>query len=214
MRSSGCLGALALSCVAVQAMLTNFTLDDTAPSIVYTEAPILRCSPDDGECSTDFTSQLFNGTSTITDGTIVIPFTGSAMFVYLSTLGDCIFNLDGTDVFEFSRPNTTHSDEILLAWTNSSMADAPHILRISPKLEDWFIQLDYVIYSHNVPTFRRGAIIGGTVVGALAAAVLLSIGAFWLKRRVRQKRVATRGIPLGDNWVDKPSLRVSRDEEK
>ncbi|KAK6969225.1 hypothetical protein R3P38DRAFT_3147035 [Favolaschia claudopus] len=202
MRSSGCLGALALSCVAVQATLTNFTLDDTAPSIVYTETPILRCSPDDGECSPDFTSQLFNGTSTMTDGTIVIPFTGSAMFVYLSTLGD------------FQSPNTTHSDEILLAWTNTSMADAPHILRISPKLEDWFIQLDYVIYSHNVPTFRRGAIIGGTVVGALAAAVLLSIGAFWLKRRVRQKRVATRGILLGDNWVDKPSLRVSRNEEK
>ncbi|KAJ7853037.1 hypothetical protein B0H14DRAFT_2758967 [Mycena olivaceomarginata] len=65
-----------LLCIAaVRGGFTNFTLDDTSPTITYTETPTARCSP--GACDPDLTSRLHNGTSTITAGTIVVPFTGA-----------------------------------------------------------------------------------------------------------------------------------------
>ncbi|KAJ6527797.1 hypothetical protein B0H19DRAFT_1334655, partial [Mycena capillaripes] len=191
-----------LLCItAVRGGLRNFTLDDTSTTITYTETTV-RCSP--GACDTGLTSRLHNGTSTITAGTIIVPFTGSAAYVYLGTLGDCIFNLDGNNVSTFSRPDGSHADDIFLAWTNTTMSDEPHVFRISPQNVNWFIQLDYMIYSKS----RRGAINGG-VVGGVAAAALLSVGAFLLRRRQNQGRLSTRGVPLGDDWTDSPSIKLT-----
>ncbi|KAJ7355161.1 hypothetical protein DFH08DRAFT_803205 [Mycena albidolilacea] len=133
-----------LCIAAVRGGFTNFTLDDTSPTITYTETPTARCSP--GACDPGLTSRLHNGMSTITAGTIIVPFTGSAAYVYLGTLGDCIFNLDGNNVSTFSRPDGSHADDIFLAWTNTTMSDELHVLTISPQNVDWFIQLDYMIY--------------------------------------------------------------------
>ncbi|KAJ6534977.1 hypothetical protein B0H19DRAFT_1080384 [Mycena capillaripes] len=199
-----------LLCIAaVRGGLTNFTLDDTSPTITYTETPTARCSP--GACDPSLTSRLHNGTSTITTGTIIVPFTGSAAYVYLGTLRDCIFNLDGNNVSTFSRPDGSHADDIFLAWTNTTMSDEPHVLTISPQNVDWFIQLDYMLYSHNAGTSKshRGAITG-VVLGGVAAAALLSVGAFLLRRRRKnQRRLSTRGVPLGDDWTDKPSIKLT-----
>ncbi|KAJ7792163.1 hypothetical protein B0H14DRAFT_3160456 [Mycena olivaceomarginata] len=180
-----------LSIAAVRGGLTNFTLDDTSPTVTYTETPTVRCSP-------GLTSRLHNGTSTITAGTIVVPFAGSAAYVYLGTLGDCIFNLDGNNVSTFSRPDGSHTDDIYLAWTDTTMSDEPHVFTISPQNVDWFIQLDYMIYSHNAGTSKshRGAINGG-VVGGVAAAALLSVGAFLLRRRQNQRDSFPRVVSVG-----------------
>ncbi|KAJ7469760.1 hypothetical protein B0H11DRAFT_2043307 [Mycena galericulata] len=204
------LWVIALVCVAgVRSKDTNYTLDDTSPAIIYTpnQSPILRCSPD--VCDPATTSMLHNGTATITGGSIIIPFTGSAVYVYLGMLGNCMFNLDGIVVGEFENSNISLADNIYLAFMNWSMPDVPHVLTIYPQVSGWFIELDYIIYTHNPSKLNRGTIIGG-VVGGIAAAAILSVGAFFLRRRRKQKQLSTRGIPLGDHWPDKPNIKLAR----
>lgn len=76
------LWAVAFFCSAVRGTLTNYTLDDTFPDIVYTQppldydsfaslydgGPLPPCHPGSPAC--------FNGTSSVTGGTIIVPFTG------------------------------------------------------------------------------------------------------------------------------------------
>jgi hypothetical protein len=52
-------------------------------------------------------------------------------------------------------------------------------------------------------------VINGGVVGGVAAAALLSVGAFLLRRHQNQKRLSRRGVPLGDDWTDKPSIKLT-----
>ncbi|KAF7326565.1 hypothetical protein MVEN_02609700 [Mycena venus] len=170
------LWAVALLCVGVHGGATNYTLDDTSPAIVYTQAPLIRCSP--GACDPDWTARLHNGTSSTTEAPIIIPFVGSAVYVYLGVLGFGTVNLDGKDVSVFfSATNASDANDIFLAFEDTTMPDAPHILTIYPQKAD-YIQFDYVIFTHNPRKSHRGAIIGG-VIGGVAAAAILSVGAFF-----------------------------------
>ncbi|KAJ7229389.1 hypothetical protein C8J57DRAFT_1583337 [Mycena rebaudengoi] len=58
--------------------------------------------------------------------------------------------------------------------------------------------------SHNS---HVGAIIGD-VLGGVAAAAILCVGLFILRRSGKQRRLSTRGIALGDNLPDKPNPRL------
>ncbi|KAF7340542.1 hypothetical protein MSAN_02125700 [Mycena sanguinolenta] len=194
------LWTVAALCVAVHGGLTNFTLDDASPVISYTPAPLQQCTP---EVCPEPAVPPYNGTSsTVVVGHISIPFVGSAVYVYLSVQGSCSFNLDDQVV-----GNASNLEFISLAFSNDSLPDSPHVLMIYPGLWGSLIELDYVVFSHNVRT-SRGAIIGG-VVGGIAAATVLSIGGFLLRRRQKRKQLSTRGVPLGDHWPDKPSIQLA-----
>ncbi|KAJ6605925.1 hypothetical protein B0H10DRAFT_2228785 [Mycena sp. CBHHK59/15] len=88
------------------------------------------------------------------------------------------------------------------------MPDAPHVLMIYPEQAGRVIQLDHVVYSHN-PSRKShlGAILGG-VLGGVAVAVILSLGALFLRCRERKRQLSTRGIRLSDHWAAKPSLKM------
>ncbi|KAJ7910381.1 hypothetical protein B0H13DRAFT_2012346 [Mycena leptocephala] len=53
------------SAAAVRSALTNYTLDDTSPAIVYTQPPLIRCAPG-VSCDPDWVAGLYNGTSSVT----------------------------------------------------------------------------------------------------------------------------------------------------
>ncbi|KAF7372866.1 hypothetical protein MSAN_00492700 [Mycena sanguinolenta] len=195
---------VAALCIAVRGGMTNFTLDDTSVTITYAPPPLLRCTPD--VCASDPTVPLHNGTSTTVEGAILIPFNGSAVYVYLGITGICMFNLDGMVVGKAIGGN---NNNISLAYHTNGLPDVPHLLMIYSGQPTGIIQFDYAVFSHNVTTQKshRGAIIGGVVAG-VAAAAILSFGAVLLRRRHQQKRISTRGVPLGDHWPDKPSIKL------
>ncbi|KAF7352025.1 hypothetical protein MVEN_01164800 [Mycena venus] len=121
----------ALLCMAVHSVPTNYTLDDTSPVIAYTGTPSLRCAP--GVC--DWSPQLHDGTSTVTNGPITIHFTGSAVYVYLG-MGACTIHppLTGHTLETSLAAQGNISDEIFLAFMNESMPDVPHVLTIGPRV--------------------------------------------------------------------------------
>ncbi|KAJ7890395.1 hypothetical protein B0H13DRAFT_2341026 [Mycena leptocephala] len=132
--NNGCIVPL----IAVRGTLTNYTLDDTFPDIVYTQpphdygsfaslydgGPLPTCHPGSPAC--------FNATSSVNGGSIIVPFTGSAMYVYLgmplvgTNIGECVFNLDGRQVGNF----TFEDEDIQLAFRNTSTPDGPHLFAI------------------------------------------------------------------------------------
>ncbi|KAJ6488427.1 hypothetical protein DFH09DRAFT_1209453 [Mycena vulgaris] len=195
-----------LLCGLVHAAATNHTLDDTSPAVVYTQTPFLRCTPT--TCEAAWTERLFNGTSAITSSPIIVSFTGTAVYVYLGIAGACIFNIDGVKTGVFNDTIPGDENVIHLAYRGTGMADGPHTLTIYPAKAGSFVQFDYVVYTTgSARKSRVGAIVGGVVGGVVFVAVL-SAAAFFVRRRERQKRLSTRGIPLGDHWPDKPSIKL------
>ncbi|KAJ7748321.1 hypothetical protein DFH07DRAFT_830338 [Mycena maculata] len=186
-----------------RAALTNFTIDDTSPAVVYAETPFARCDP-----SVCPSSNLFNGTSSFTASPINISFTGNAVYVHLGASGLCFFSIDGLDTGSFFDSTPGDGGNIYLAYRNTTLADTLHTLTIQPITPGAVIQFDYLVYTHNVPSkLLVGAIVGG-VVGGVVFTVGLSIAALFLGRRDRRRKLATRGIPLGDHWPDRPSLKL------
>ncbi|KAJ7083918.1 hypothetical protein C8R43DRAFT_1051920 [Mycena crocata] len=196
---------LGLLCAVVHARLTNYTIDDTSPAVTYTQDPLIRCTL--GSCDPSWTDRLHNGTSSTTSSPIMVSFTGTAVYVFLETYGRCIFNIDGVQAGVYT--NIAESDtNISLAYHNTALRPGPHTLVMYPAKAGSFIQFDYVVYTNNMPKSHLGAIVGG-VVGGLALAAVLTVAAFFLCRREKQKRLSTRGIRLGDHWPDKPSLKLA-----
>ncbi|KAJ7655836.1 hypothetical protein DFH06DRAFT_1473996 [Mycena polygramma] len=135
----------ALLCAPVIAELTNFTVDDTDPSVVYSPTPVLYCSP--SSCPASYTDLLFNGTSTLTQHPIVFSFTGSGIYVFLDvSAGGCVFTVDGEDVGVFNK--TSPNGSIELAYRNTSIPTGSHVLLISPAHTESIIELDYIIYTY------------------------------------------------------------------
>ncbi|KAJ6589249.1 hypothetical protein B0H19DRAFT_1103389 [Mycena capillaripes] len=199
---------IALFCTSVIAELTNYTIDDASPSMVYGPSPILQCNTD--TCPASTTKLLFNGTSTFTQKPTILSFTGSAIYVFMDVSdGGCVFTIDGDDVGFF---NTTSPDgSIELAYHNTSMPAGSHVLLISPAHPESLIELDYIIYTADVQPRRSprkvhvGAIVGG-VIGAVLVTVGLIVGAFFLRRRDERRKLFIRGVPLGDD--DKASINL------
>ncbi|KAJ6602670.1 hypothetical protein DFH09DRAFT_450572 [Mycena vulgaris] len=186
--------------------LTNYTIDDGASAVIYSETPIFQCTR--GTCPEPWTTPLFNGTSTSTEGPIIVAFTGNAVYVYLAIVGACMFNLDGAYVGVFNNTAPTGNVAVQMAYHNTSIPDGPHILLISPAQADMLIDFDYVIYTaatKNFPKAHVGAIVGG-VVGAVALVSGLAVIAFFWRRRDRQRKLFLRGVPLGDG--DKASIKM------
>ncbi|KAJ7731923.1 hypothetical protein DFH07DRAFT_991045 [Mycena maculata] len=164
------------------AALLNYTIDDVAspPALVYTEQPFSRCSP--STCAPSITDKLFNGTSSSTAGPVNISFTGarldklkrtvhlmsegSAVYIYLGFTSACYFEIDGFLAPGFFSEPVGDEDNIELVYQNTTMPDVPHILVIHPATSHSFIQLDYLVYSHNVVGKSHvGAIVGGVIGG-------------------------------------------------
>ncbi|KAJ6605109.1 hypothetical protein B0H10DRAFT_2440221 [Mycena sp. CBHHK59/15] len=186
----------ALLCGAAHARLTNYTLDDTSPAITYTATPLIRCAP--GTCDAAWTARLFNRTSSTTNAYVVVPFTGSAVYAYLSMLGTCMFELDGVVTGAYAHSNASDADEIQPAYWTTGLPDTAHVLTIYPAQAGEVLQLDYIVYTHDAPARKvhLGAIIGG-VLGGVALTAVLSLVAFFSRRHEKQRKLATRGIPLG-----------------
>ncbi|KAJ6534488.1 hypothetical protein DFH09DRAFT_1180522 [Mycena vulgaris] len=203
-----------LLCGNVYGSPMNYTLDDTSPAINYTQAPLLRCAP--GICDAPWTARLFQGTSATTAAPIVVPFTGSAVYVYLGTLGTCMFALDGVVVGAYADgTSTSEAADIRLAYWATDLPDSAHVLTIYPAKEGQFVQLDYIIYTHAsaLRNAHLAAIISG-VLGGGALVGLLSLAAFLVRRREKLRQISMRGIPLGDHWPDQPRLKLALNQKK
>ncbi|KAJ7637431.1 hypothetical protein B0H17DRAFT_1106916 [Mycena rosella] len=190
-----------------RATLKNYTVDDQSLDIVYSQQTFTCPS---ALCPENATEGLFNGTATVTTGAVAFQFTGSALYLFLTLLGDWSFTLDGNlvDEWNFTIPDAVPSG--LPAYNNLSMSmpDGPHNLVIAPVDNTTFtlIGIDYFIYTANAPRKTHvGAIVGG-VIGGLVLSVGLSGAAFVLRRREQRKRLSRRGIPLGDQ--DAASIRL------
>ncbi|KAJ7769338.1 hypothetical protein B0H16DRAFT_1881902 [Mycena metata] len=197
------LSSVVLLCRIASAKLTNYTLDDASPSVQYSNMPILRCSP--STCPESWTSQLFNGTSTLTQSSIVVPFTGTELYVFLIVSdGPCIIEIDGDTVGEFN--NSPGNGSIQLAYRNTSIAAGTHRLMILPAHPETIIEFDYIIYANNVKRKAPiGAIVGG-VCGAVALFAAVIVGIFLLRRREVRRKIFVRGLPLSDD--DKSSINI------
>ncbi|KAJ6629914.1 hypothetical protein B0H10DRAFT_2208486 [Mycena sp. CBHHK59/15] len=176
----------------------NFTIDDASPLVQYDPAPIQHCTR--STCSPEITNLFFNGTNSITEGTIVVPFSGTAVYVFLDFGGACVFNIDGETVATLTS-NTNVLTGIGLVYANTSLSAEDHMLVIAPARPQSWIDFDYVIYT----ALRKrkppvGAIVGGAVGGAALLAGMGVAGVF-LRRRNRRKRLSTRGFVLGEEGV-------------
>ncbi|KAJ6452265.1 hypothetical protein C8R45DRAFT_85803 [Mycena sanguinolenta] len=174
---------LALLCstaTSAFAKLTNHTIDDTSPSVVYNGPVILHCVP--GTCTPGWTNQTFNTTSTITSSSITVSFTGSAVYVFLDATSDVFFTLDNSQDVAFWTPPPPPNGTMHLAYHSASLPATSHVLVIAPST-DGVIDLDYILYTVDVKPTPIGAIVGG-VLGALAALLaLVALVAFLLRRR-------------------------------
>ncbi|KAJ6552560.1 hypothetical protein DFH09DRAFT_1085744 [Mycena vulgaris] len=167
MKSSAILWGLALSFrsvrAAVQPAPSNLTIDDRAPAVNYTPAAPARCPS--ATCPASLAGTLFNGTSTLTNGSISVDFTGNALFVFLDTSGACTFVLDGAPAVSY---NDTSANNIRAAYTKPAIPFGPHTLTIAPAAAGVSIQLDYIVYTAASPVLKKkknvGAIVGGVVV--------------------------------------------------
>ncbi|KAJ7487254.1 hypothetical protein B0H11DRAFT_1114766 [Mycena galericulata] len=194
----------------VNARLTNHTIDDSDPSVMYTHTPIIQCN---ATACPGFTKGLFNGTSTLTESPIVVSFTvsGSALYIYLNTAGVCIFTIDGADVGDFNNSLPNYKPSIQLAYHNTFIPDGHHVLMISPAENTTLLEFDYLIYTSGQTSaprgIRVGAIVGG-VLGGVALVLALLIAAFLLRWRERQRKLYIRGVPLSED--DKTSIRMNQ----
>ncbi|KAJ7487253.1 hypothetical protein B0H11DRAFT_1913417 [Mycena galericulata] len=191
-------------------ILTNHTVDDSDPSVLYTGAPASE------QCNTACPG-LFNGTGTFTASPIIVSFTGSALYIYLAAAGVCTFIIDGDDVgnFNFNNSLPNYKNSIQPAYHNNTIPDGHHVLTISPAATT-LIEFDYLIYTEShvrsgqtsAPRgIRVGAIVGG-VLGRVALILALLIAAFFLRRRERQRKFFNRGVPLSED--DKTSIRMNQ----
>ncbi|KAJ7054284.1 hypothetical protein C8F01DRAFT_1164674 [Mycena amicta] len=193
---------------AVQGRLVNITLDDTSSQITYTATPIFRCPT---ACDPGFQSQLYNGTSSTSLALVIIPFTGTAAYVYLGVNGTVMFQLDGNYVGEHAG---TDGNEIAAALSLDGLSDTLHVLTIvGIDPAHWqnvaSFQLDYFVYTTQQTTnHTRTAAIAGGVVGGVAFFVLLYLGMTLLRRQQQQSRRAARGSWFRGHWKDKPSIQM------
>ncbi|KAJ7078420.1 hypothetical protein B0H15DRAFT_860390 [Mycena belliarum] len=210
MLSSSVLFPFALLCGLVRAGLTNYTIDDGNSAVVYSRTPVLQCSA--STCPESWTSQLFNQTSTMTESPIIIAFTGSAIYVYLTMAGQCIFNIDGIDVGVFNNSGAAAAGNIQLAYSNTSVPDGDHIILISPAHANTLIEFDYAIYTAATNDAKHSARVRAIVAGVLSATVLVSgliTSAFLWRRHERERKFLLRGVRLVDaDKLDKASIKM------
>ncbi|KAF7303911.1 hypothetical protein MIND_00621600 [Mycena indigotica] len=190
----------------VYGRLVNVTLDDTSSQIIYNNPPY-RCTTS-SICDTNFQSGLFNETSSTTTTMIIIPFSGTAAYVYLGINGTAIFQLDGLYVGEYGGTNV---NTITPALALHNLSDRLHVLTIvgvDPVRWDIAaaVQLDSFVYTSKRATNHTGAIVGG-VVGGLVCIALIYLGMTLLRRRQQSKRAA-RGSWFRGKWTDKPSIQM------
>ncbi|KAJ7487252.1 hypothetical protein B0H11DRAFT_2014948 [Mycena galericulata] len=189
----------------VNAVLTNHTVDNGDPSVFYAGTPASM------HCNATSCPGLFNGTGTLTASPIIVSFTGSALYIYLTAAGVCTFTIDGADVGIFNNSLPNYKKSIQPAYHNISIPDGHHVLTISPAATT-LIEFDYLIYTSGQTSMPRGirqvgAIIGG-VLGGVALVLALLIAAFFLRRCERQRKLFIRGVPLSED--DKTSIRMNQ----
>ncbi|KAJ6528216.1 hypothetical protein DFH09DRAFT_1094476 [Mycena vulgaris] len=196
MKSSAILWALALSFrsvrAAVQPAPSNLTIDDRAPAVNYTPAAPARCPS--ATCPASLAGTLFNGTSTLTNGSISVDFTGNALFVFLGASGACTFVLNGAPAVSYNDTSAddTSADNIRAAYTKPAIPFGPHTLTIAPAAAGVSIQLDYIVYTAASPVPKKkknvGAIVGGVVVAVVILVALAMLAVLFLRRRRRLRK--------------------------
>ncbi|KAF7303868.1 hypothetical protein MIND_00616800 [Mycena indigotica] len=197
---------VALSLILLgNASVINITLDDHSPQIIYpallsSESRILCPSETSLSCSESFASQLFNGTSTTTTALVVVPFTGSAVYVTLWGQWRC---------------HVCDINHVVPALALTNLSEGPHVLTMRGSANDSAvpIQLDFLIYTQNMESIsghlsrsaRIGAIVGGVLGGLALIAASLFLGAISLRKRAQGKRRGSRALWLRQEWAERPS---------
>ncbi|KAF7313948.1 hypothetical protein HMN09_00553200 [Mycena chlorophos] len=148
---------VAASAGAAYGRLTNITLDDTSPEIIYTAAlpsdVLFRCSAltrTPRVCDLGLVPALYNGTSTVTSAPIVVSFTGTAVYVNLGVNGTAMFGVDGNWVASFLGGDL---NSVVPAANITGLVDGPHTLTMRGVRGNAAVavQLDSVAYTYSQP---------------------------------------------------------------
>ncbi|KAF7324510.1 hypothetical protein MKEN_00491700 [Mycena kentingensis (nom. inval.)] len=200
---------LASIATMVYGRLVNITLEDTSPQIIYTVPPLHRCP--DATCDAASAAHFSNGTSATAPAMVIIPFSGSAIYVHLGVNGSVFFQLDGVYVGQYYN---TDINDIAMAYNHTSGSDGLHVLTIIGITVHETVapfQIDYVVYtteetsgSSNHTTAIVGGVLGGLAFIALAWLVMVLV-----RRKQKKDRKAARGSWFrSQNWKDKPSIQM------
>ncbi|KAJ6629921.1 hypothetical protein B0H10DRAFT_1985829 [Mycena sp. CBHHK59/15] len=146
-------------CGLGRAALTNHTIDDTSPLVVWKNPDPTRfdvpmeCNattlPSDPLQTIEYGSMIGGGFSDVQAGTFVVPFTGSAVYVFVATLRStqCRFLLHGENVAVFYHPPTQPAVSVL-GYSNTTIPNGLHIISIATESGIW-IDFDGIIYSSD-----------------------------------------------------------------
>ncbi|KAJ7105700.1 hypothetical protein C8R44DRAFT_886627 [Mycena epipterygia] len=179
----------------VRATLQNVTVDDTSPDIVYSERTF-HCNTT--SCPDEVTEGLFNQSATLTFGSIMFSFNGTAFYAFFDVAGACSIILDNDEI---ATKNVTLSGEESFNISQSDLANGPHTLAISPLVTGTIIALDHIIYTASLPDEKShvGAIVGGVIGGIVLTIAALFAALFARRRKLilrrnQRKSAVLRGI--------------------
>ncbi|KAJ7501583.1 hypothetical protein B0H11DRAFT_2224460 [Mycena galericulata] len=196
--------------------VANYTIDDTDPRVNSTNANPVPCPASGiGQCllpggpATDFDySVLIQGTLTFILGTVTVPFTGQAVYVYFANAQPMNFSLllDNAVVGQYVGVSGCQGQvgdpcpfsRSILGYQNTSLQEIHHVLTIVTNTPPIPMAFDGIIHSSNgtgssmpsntpsgVPTVPTSTPIAPIAGGAAAGVVLIAALSLciWRKRR-------------------------------
>ncbi|KAJ6474147.1 hypothetical protein C8R45DRAFT_1011037 [Mycena sanguinolenta] len=170
----------------VSATLQNFTVADTSPDILY-------------DIAAGGFMWLSNSSATLTNGTIIFPFTGTAVYVTLRGLiGYCSVDVDN-DILNTVTLNKTLADAVDAPFNmvKSGLPNGPHTLVITPVPPLTVIGFDHLIYTAILPAKSHvGAIVGGVIGGAVLTIGALVVALLARRRKLVMRRNQRKGAVL------------------
>ncbi|KAJ7615813.1 hypothetical protein FB45DRAFT_1064050 [Roridomyces roridus] len=181
---------LLLSCLGVvSAVLQNITVDDTSPDVLY-GGKTFQCNADNACQGVDASlEQLYNESTTFTEGSITFSFSGVAYYATIDVLfGEASVIIDGGPGTSYSSLDAAGNFTIRHNISEEGLPSGTHSLLMLPSPQSntvlGFDSLTYTVSLPDPPKTKShaGAIAGG-VVGGLAVLFGLLFAALYSHRR-------------------------------